>query len=593
MSLRKIITSVQNISEAIASVIKVDVTIVDDNFYRIAGTGRYRQHIGGKVDENSAFGVALNLGDNFIIENPRQHDICLKCHDVEDCKEFAEVCCPIKIEDKIIGVIGLIAFDEEQKSAMLCNKENLMKFLNKMADLISAKVVEQENTDKIKVLVQELEVVLDSVDRGIIAVDEEGKLLRYNKKALQLFKIEDKKPQDVNVKEIIGEDIFHELLKKNNYIKNRRFLYKRHNHSFRGVFDAKSIRVGNRPLGVVFTFSKLSDILNTVNELTTATIITGFDEIISNSDRVKQVKLEAKKAAESSSTILIQGESGTGKELFARAIHFESSRRKSPFIPINCAAIPEQLLESELFGYEEGAFTGARKGGKEGKFQLANEGTLFLDEIGDMPLHLQTKLLRVLQDQAIEKVGGKDFIPINVRIITATNQDLEEKVLEGSFRQDLFYRINVIPIAIPPLRERDEDIIVLMHYLLEKCNRKLGKDVEAIDSKVIGILKNYHWPGNVRELENTIEYAVNMCNEKTIKERHLPNRLVHRKKSYQEVIPETITPMKELEKREIQKAVAHFGNSKQAMTQAAVALGIGRATLYRKIKEYDIKAVSK
>ncbi|WP_090440592.1 sigma-54-dependent Fis family transcriptional regulator [Natronincola peptidivorans] len=593
MELKKIISSVQNICEAIASVIKVDVTIVDNHLQRIAGTGRYQDSIGRKVDENSAFGAAVKLGENFIIENPRQHEICLRCDDIQVCKEYAEVCCPIKVEEEIVGVIGLIAFDEEQKKAIVYNQYNLMRFLNKMADLISTKLVEMENTDKIKALAKELEVVLDSVDRGIIAADNEGKILRYNKKALQLLKVQTEDIYSMNIKEITGEASFSSLLKKNYPLKNRQFFYRGKKHSFRGIYDAKPISLEEKPVGFVFTFSNISDVLNTVNDLTTGTIITGFDNIIGKNDKFNNVKIEAKKAANSTSTILIQGESGTGKELFARAIHYESHRRKEPFIPINCGAIPEQLLESELFGYEEGAFTGARKGGKEGKFQLANKGTLFLDEIGDMPLHLQSKLLRVLQEKMIEKVGGKDYIPIDVRVIAATNQDLEEKVLEKSFREDLFYRINVIPINIPPLRQRGEDILILIEYLLDKCNKKLGKQVEAIDLQTIDILKGYSWPGNVRELENTIEYAVNMCNEQVIKAMHLPNRLTKKTIAFETTNPRKILPIKEVEKIEITKAIHLYKNDSKAITKAAKALGIGRATLYRKLKEYDIETVSK
>ena len=274
-----------------------------------------------------------------------------------------------------------------------------------------------------------------------------------------------------------------------------------------------------------------------------------------------------------------------------RAVHFHSNRAKGPFIPINCAAIPEQLLESELFGYEDGAFTGARRGGKAGKFELANKGTIFLDEIGDMPIHLQTKLLRVLQEYVIEKIGGKESIPIDVRIIAATNKDLEKKVLEGEFRQDLFYRLNVIPLNIPPLRDRKDDIVILVDYLLDKCNSKLEKHINKIDDASLEVFMNYQWPGNVRELENTIEYAVNMCGSSVIRCMDLPNRL----KASENILKSNenvgIIPIKDLEKREIEKALEYFGHSKQAITKAAEALELSRATLYRKLKEYGINSL--
>lgn len=593
MDLMKIASNVQNISEAIASVVKVDVTVVDHQYTRVSGTGCYYRRVGEKVSKGSVFGVALRRGESFIIEDAGQHAVCLQCEDLKYCKEYAEVCCPIKINHEVIGVIGLIAFEEKQRNEILCNQRNLIKFLNKMADLISSKLLEQNSTDQIKLLVKELEIVLNSVDKGILAVDDRGNILRYNQNVLQFFQINEKQMNNSNIKDFIGEGVFKALVKEKYKVKNKEITYIARKHHLRGVFDTNPIYIDNERVGIVFIFSKLSDVLNVVNDITTGTIITDFDEIIGKTPIFQQVKMEAKKASQSTSTILIQGESGTGKELFARAIHFHSNRAKAPFIPINCAAIPEQLLESELFGYEEGAFTGARRGGKAGKFLLASGGTIFLDEIGDMPLHLQTKLLRVLQEQKIEKVGGKELIPIDVRVIAATNKDLENKVLEGEFRQDLFYRINVIPLQIPSLSERKEDIFTLVEYLLSKCNSKLQKDIKEVDAQVVDIFMNYHWPGNVRELENTIEYAVNMCNESIIKVGNLPKRLLNRELPCQSISIKKITPIKELEKREIEKAIEYYHSNKQHISKAATALGLGRATLYRKIKEYDIKIVSK
>ncbi len=589
MSLSKIVSSVQNISEAISSVLKIDVTVVDNHLNRIAGTGRYKKCIGESVSKNSVFSFALCKGESFIIENPGKHTACLKCETLKTCSERAEVCCPIKVGNRSIGAIGLIAFEEEQRNAIINDKNNLIEFLNRMADLISSKLLEQENTDKIKLLVRNLETVLDSVDKGIISIDSEGRVSSYNKKALELFHIDEKEILTMSIKDFIENINLTNLMGHNDGVKNRQFTYKKNHHQFRGVFDANPIKVDDKIFGMVFTFSNISEVLNTVNKITTGTIITGFDSIIGESHCLKEVKVEAEKASNSTSTVLIQGESGTGKELFARAIHFHSDRCSRPFIPINCAAIPEQLLESELFGYEEGAFTGARRGGKTGKFELANKGTLFLDEIGDLPLHLQAKLLRVVQENVIEKVGGKDYIPIDVRIIAATHKDLETKVVEGEFRQDLFYRLNVIPVNIPSLRERKEDIVILVQYLLNKCNKKLGKNIKDISPCALDILKNYEWPGNVRELENTIEYAVNMCRSSEIQVLDLPNRLKNVCKSLKDTKFEGIIAIKDLEKREIEKALRNFGNSKQAITKAAESLGIGRATLYRKIKEYDIK----
>ncbi len=588
MNLTKIKSSVQKISEAISSVIRVDVTVVDSQLNRIAGTGRYKRRIGEKVSNNSVFGFAIKQGESFIIENPGKHQACLKCEYISNCREYAEVCCPIKIEDNIVGVIGLIAFNEEQKLAIVENQSNLLKFLNRMAELISSKLLEQANTDRIELLARELEIVLDSVDRGIIAWDNKGELLHYNRKALKLLHLGKKEIGGLRINDLLGDIDINCIINSKCNITNREFEYKNNKFHFRGIFDANPISIGNKNLGLVITFSNITDVLNIVNNVTTAGIITSFDNIIGNSYCLKRVKDEAMNASKSTSTVLIQGESGTGKELFARAIHFHSPYSNGPFIPLNCAAIPEQLLESELFGYEDGAFTGARRGGKSGKFELANGGTIFLDEIGDMPIHLQSKLLRVLQERVIEKIGGKNYIPIDVRIIAATNKNLEKRVLDGEFRQDLFYRLNVIPLNIPPLRERKQDVVVLVNYLLEKCNEKLDKNIKNIDKNVLKIFTNYNWPGNVRELENVIEYAVSMCNGDEIKEVHLPNRIRNSDYFVKDFDSSKIVAIKELEKNEIDKALKHFGNSKKAIESACEALGISRATLYRKIKEYNL-----
>ncbi|WP_053956131.1 sigma-54 interaction domain-containing protein [Inediibacterium massiliense] len=584
MNLIHIVESVQKIAQAIASVIKVDVTIVDHKRNRIAATGRYKNMVGQKVNAHSVFDFALHNGESFIIENPRNHIACLKCEKIKSCKEFAEVCCPIKIGEKIIGVIGLIAFEEKQKKAILENPTNLIEFLYHMADLIATKPLEQQKTEKMKRMAKEIETVLHSVDRGIIAVNEEGMIIHYNKKAEELFCIDRK---NVYIHQLLDIDVDDEII-KNISIKNRSFHYKNGEYHCRGVFDANPIMMEDESIGVVFIFSNISEILNVVNDITTGTMITTFENIIGNSPCLESVKIQGRKASQSTSTVLIQGESGTGKELFARAIHFHSKRANGPFIPINCAAIPEQLLESELFGYEEGAFTGSRKGGKAGKFELAHKGTIFLDEIGDMAIHLQTKLLRVLQEYVIEKVGGKELIPIDVRVIAATNKDLEKKVSEGEFREDLFYRLNVIPIMIPPLRERKEDISILVDYFIKKCNKKLDKNIEKINEKVFEKFLSYQWPGNVRELENTIEYGVNMCSNKIVAEIDLPYRLKSQNHVFEKV-EDRIIPIEELERKEIQKALKYFGKDKQSITKAAKALGMSRATLYRKLKLYEIE----
>lgn len=249
-----------------------------------------------------------------------------------------------------------------------------------------------------------------------------------------------------------------------------------------------------------------------------------FSQLIGNSSRMKQVYDQVSQVARTNTTVLLRGESGTGKEMIANAIHYNSLRSKKPFVKVNCAALPETLIESELFGHERGAFTGASQR-KRGRFEMANDGTLFLDEIGDLPVQTQIKLLRVLQEREFERVGGTETIKVNVRLITATNKNLEEAISDGSFREDLFYRLNVFQIFLPPIRERKSDIIMLAEHFVEKFEREHGKRIRRISTPAIDMLTAYHYPGNVRELENAIERAVVVCDENVIHGHHLPPTL--------------------------------------------------------------------
>ena len=311
-----------------------------------------------------------------------------------------------------------------------------------------------------------------------------------------------------------------------------------------------------------------------------------FNCIIGKSDEIKYLKDEAQNAALNDSTVLITGESGTGKELFSQAIHNASPRKHHPFVRINCAAIPKDLLESELFGYEEGAFTGAKVKGKPGKFELANNGTIFLDEIGDLPLDMQPKLLRVLEEKEFERIGGTKIIRSNFRVICATNQNLEELMGKQKFRKDLFYRLNVIPIYIPPLRERQKDIIPLAEHLLKKmalAANRLQTDIEKSAAKE---LKNHDWPGNARELSNVLERAMYSSNNNTIYKGDLPFNL-----DYSTQIPgeKTKPTLKNAQSQAQVKAIYQaLAKTNYNKVKAAKLLGIHRTLLYKKMKEYNI-----
>lgn len=315
----------------------------------------------------------------------------------------------------------------------------------------------------------------------------------------------------------------------------------------------------------------------------------GLERIIGEAPSIKQLKQTVRRVAQSCSTVLIRGESGTGKELFAHALHLESQRNGAPFIKVNCAAIPENLLESELFGYVEGAFTGAKKGGQIGKFELAHKGTIFLDEIGDMSPSMQAKLLRVLQDKTIERLGEGIPRQVDVRVVAATNRNLEELMAKNQFREDLYYRLTVVVLNIPPLRERKEDIPLLAEHFIREFNRQFGQNVEGLSPEVLDLFRRYDWPGNVRELQNVIERAFNVMDGRVIQLKHLPLYLLEKgnkarvRTSLARGLPYAIA---QLEKEAITEALKL---TKGNRNQAASLLNISRASLFNKIKQYGIK----
>lgn len=312
-----------------------------------------------------------------------------------------------------------------------------------------------------------------------------------------------------------------------------------------------------------------------------------FSNIIGESKSLMEVKNICQRAAMSDSNVLIMGESGTGKELFAHAIHNASDRASGPFVKINCAAIPSELLESELFGYEGGAFTGAKKEGKVGKFELANGGSIFLDEIGDMPLQMQVKLLRVLQEREIERIGSTKTRPINVRIISATNKNLEEEVKSGNFREDLYYRLNVMSVNIEPLRKRKDDIRPLAKALVKKLSSQMGVHVDSISEKAMAVLEAYDWPGNIRELENVIERSINLLDsDRIIKVSTLPVHITQSHKTHVYIAGSTLKEqLYDVEKSIILECLNENQGNKQ---KTANDLDMSRTSLYQKLKSYGI-----
>ncbi|KUO71339.1 MAG: Fis family transcriptional regulator [Desulfosporosinus sp. BRH_c37] len=577
--LRDIKSTVQQTADAIAAALKIEVEIADADLIRIAGTGKYKSRLGSPMNDGFVYRHVMKTGVSVIIDNPGYNELCQPCPSHGKCLEYAEVAIPIRVDDQIIGVIGLVSFDEEQTKRLMDNKQSLLLFLEKMAELLVGKVVENQKNHESGLLTSQLLTVLNLLHDGILLINDQQEVTHFNTLAGKLLDIDAEQEQA----------LFQLLDDKKLWLAVER------GETFSGPIKGKRVAtqlycdvvpIKNNGVieGAVITLKDIQQIKKLVKEATVSEIETHFSQIIGNSTKMNELKAMALHVAPSKATLLIQGESGTGKELLARAIHQSSNRKGHAFIAINCGAIPENLLESELFGYEEGSFTGARRGGKLGKFELAHNGTIFLDEIGDMPLHLQVKILRVLQERRVERIGSTRSIPLDVRVIAATHQHLEDMVKTGEFREDLYYRLNVIPLLIPPLRERLEDVPILIQFYLNYYSTVTDRSVSGITPEVIEILTHYPWPGNVRELGNVIEYCVTMVAGGEITAEILPKRV---KLERQSTSHNSSLNLKLLEREMIMKALT-LVNSEGHKDDAAKLLGISRATLYRKIKEYQI-----
>lgn len=573
----------QSYANAISNILKIDVEIVDENLNRIIGTGFYEEKVGINIKKNGlVYSETLRTRKMQVIENPGKNKLCKKCIDKDNCFEKMEISYPIYYGEDTFGVIGLVCTSDQQRETLMENFESIMAFIGHMSELIAAKIVEQnEEMIQRKNLVF-LKQIINSVNDGVIVIKNNNIISSINLKGI--------KELGVNTN-IVGESIKVELTDD----------YFQESQIYNVEIDGKKYEVVGKLIpsstnledyNSVLIFNKLKKIKEEAITLTYGINKTNIFSILGDSKEMMILKSKIRKISNSNSTVLVTGESGTGKELVARAIHCEGNRKDKPFIAINCGAIPETLLESELFGYDKGAFSGANSNGRIGKFELANKGVIFLDEIGDMPLYLQVKLLRVLQEKTIVRIGSNKLISLDIRVIAATNKDLKELVRRGKFREDLYYRLNVIPIEIPPLRERKGDLELLLNSLIDKYNIEFNKSVYLIEDNVLEMFKKYKWYGNIRELENVVEFMVNLCDEKgIINETMLPDSFIesfHEQMGLEENgdndIKEII-PLKDIERKYIKKAIEIYGDTTEGKKLAAKKLGIGIATLYRRLEQ--------
>jgi PAS domain S-box-containing protein len=478
------------------------------------------------------------------------------------------------------------------------NDGRLMGAVAVFRNISEARKLAEEITN-LKEIQSMLEAIINATQDAISVVDNVGNGILINPayKKLTGFSEADilGKPATVDIAE--GESVHMQVLSSMQPVKS---VHMRVGPNRKDVLvDAAPIIVSDKLKGSVAVIHDISEIKRLTDELDKAKQIIrtleakyDFSDIVAISPEMVGAVQQAKKVATTPATILLLGESGTGKELFAHAIHNSSNRRYNQFVRVNCAALPESLIESELFGYSEGAFTGARRGGKKGLFEQASGGTIFLDEIGEISLNVQSKLLRVLQEKEIVRVGDTKPLAVDVRVIAATNIHLEEAVAQGRFREDLYYRIRVIPIVIPPLRDRKEEIPILARHLLRRFNQEYGRVVETISPEVVQVLQSYSWPGNVRELENLLGRAIiNMrFNETQVRLEHLPpltstSRTLPRSEEHFSVPARLDDALDAYERRLIQTALTRNGGNK---TETARELGVSLRSLYYKIEKYEL-----
>lgn len=506
-------------------------------------------------------------------------------HYLKEYHEWTSSACPIR--DYMGDMLGVLSITARYNDA----HPHTLGMVVAAAEAIENELKLEESNKKLRMANEGFYQIMESISEGIIRIDNAGYITTMNRFARKLLGFSEDEMLNKNIKYIIPQEKIEEIMGR---------IYARKKYEEEEVsFNTKSGRkktciVNITPIkltsstdlaGSVITFREKRVVHSLVNKIVGANARFTFDDILGESEAIIRAKKTAIISASTDLTILLQGESGTGKEMFAQAIHNESKRKNNPFVFLNCGAIPRDLVSSELFGYVEGAFTGSKKGGHPGKFELADGGTIFLDEIGDMPLDSQTNLLRVLEDRKVVRVGGHELIPIDVRVIAATNKDLLREVEMGNFRRDLYYRLNVMPIYTPNVRDRKEDIRILIGHFLEKFSMATDKKIKRVEESFYDVMYNYDWPGNVREIQNVMQVILNFAENNCILTwRDAPFNIKSKSKS-SKTVKEPLLTLDEIEKSAIERTILEVGGN---MQMAAKVLGIGRSTLYRKMEKYNI-----
>ena len=480
-------------------------------------------------------------------------------------------------DGRVLGVISLSG-----GSAMM--HVHTLGLVRQAAETVTSQLRERERIREIAIKNQYMSALIESDSRGMVTVDPRGGIIQTNSRARALLDL----PKDCPgrpLEAFVGENFnICAPLREGRGFRAREVLTLSRGTTHFASLDP--IRMDNGELvGGLVTVMEKKEMMRMAVEMTGTQAHFTFDTILGSSESLRAAVHMAHIAARSSAPVLLSGETGTGKELFAQAIHNDGDRRKRPFVAINCGAIPKELLESELFGYEEGAFTGAQKGGRPGKFELADTGTLFLDEIGDMPFDMQVKLLRVLQSGEIQRVGGLRTVPVNLRVISATNRDLKQAIVQHKFRADLYYRISTLNIVVPALRERRADILPLVSHFIQRHEQRLNRHSPPLSPETAQAIQNYPWPGNIRQLENAVERAVHLSEGGVILPEHFGLSDLLDSQNPPSGERERLASLEEIEQRAIAETLEHFEGN---ILKSSMTLGISRPTLYRKMERYGL-----
>ena len=576
----------QALLEANRTMINLSLQIIDSDRLCVAASGAesVKNCIGKYSRADGAIARHYLKGVRRVtITHPGESENCIGCADYKSCPRSLyniAVFAQIIVDKEIIGVLGAMAGDSESNDLILKREKAVYDYVESLADLIAHRVSDFKRARKMSLLNSLLSKTLSSIPQGLIVLDSENRIMMQNTLFMNYIGEDAVSYEGKHIRSLfqkLDDDYitFH--------LEDHRYHELRYNNLH---FTAEFVPLlnGDKKEGLLIYLNESKATYSKAWEMTDASVDITFEDILGEDPSFLDFKRQVRSVAGFDSTILLTGETGVGKEMFARAIHNYSPRKSAPFVAINCGAIPDALIESELFGYDKGAFTGASSQGKHGKFFMANGGTLFLDEVENTPLFMQQKLLRVLETGEFERVGGTKGIKVDVRIIAASNGHLDEMVKNGTFRKDLFHRLSVLPFLIPPLRERGNDIFLLTDHYLRLCNIRYKKQVLGLDDELKQYFLSYAWEGNIRELQNVIEYAVSMCGGTRLCMNDLPYFM------HPGAVPQAQKSLHEIENEYIQQIIDATGFSNaQERANAAAILGISQATLYRKIKELNLQ----